>query len=289
MENNYKTLTFEEYQEKILELYEDIYTIFEILDIKWWVHSGTLLGIIRHQNKMIPWDDDIDLMVTIKNWMKYKKEIETRLVEKSIYSFDFSLELSELSSFPFIKFVSKEKFYVLDKRERTKEAVSPFVDLFLSCPKNEFSNNEWKKISKKFTTKWIYNKGFDRCLHLQNSKIKKCILNLSTYPLKMFSSNKNIEAYLKRGLESEKDWNILRRFDKWSNRENSWNINNGLIETKLHNKKAYISKYYAEELIQEFGQNWKIEKKTIPHIFQDKKSFKRDIYISNFIDNIDNK
>ncbi|WP_367209630.1 LicD family protein [Sphingobacterium sp. R2] len=33
------------------------------LDVKIFLHAGTLLGSIRHSGKIMPWDDDIDLMV----------------------------------------------------------------------------------------------------------------------------------------------------------------------------------------------------------------------------------
>lgn len=282
MEN--KIITFKEYQKKVLDLYEEIYLIFDSLSIRWWVHSGTLLGIVRHKNKMIPWDDDIDMMLTIKDWRNHNREIIKKLEEKNIYTFDFYLKLDHLSSFPFIKFVSNEKFLVKNEEQVTDEAVSPFVDLFLSCPSAEFTQKEWNKIKKWHNIKWIFGKGFDRCLHCQNSKIKKNLLNLFTYPIKLFNSKESFSFYSKRAEESESDWQIVKRFDKWSGRKNYWNLKSGLLETKIENKKAYIAKNYEKELKEEFGLYWNIEKREIPHIFKNQKNFKRDVYISNFID-----
>lgn len=282
MEN--KIITFKEYQQKALDLYEEIYLIFDSLDIRWWVHSGTLLGIIRHENRMIPWDDDIDMMITIKAWRNHNQEIIKRLEEKCIYTFDFYLKLDHLSSFPFIKFVSKERFLVKSDGLVTSEAVSPFVDLFLSCPSAEFTPKEWNKVKKWHNIKWIFRDGFNRCLHYQNSRIKKNLLNLLTYPIKLFASNEKASFYTKRAEESKDDWKIVRRFDKWSYRKNCWDLKHGLIETKIENKRAYIAKNYKQELKEEFGSNWNIEKREVPHIFKNQKNFKRDIYISDFID-----
>ncbi|APU97932.1 hypothetical protein BV902_17635 [Sphingobacterium sp. B29] len=40
------------------------------LDVKIFLHAGTLLGSIRHSGKIMPWDDDIDLMVKKEDLIK---------------------------------------------------------------------------------------------------------------------------------------------------------------------------------------------------------------------------
>lgn len=289
MENKINTISFKEYQDKVLELYEKIYTIFDILNLKWWVHSGTLLGIIRHDNKMIPWDDDIDMMTTFKIWGQYKETIKNELLNNEIFTFDFLNDLNSLSSFPFVKFVSKDKFYVNYEGNKTTDPVRPFVDLFFACPSNEFSNKEWKRIKKFNETKWIFGKGFDRCLNFQNSPIKKHLMNISTLPIKLFFSDDKLTKYKNRAINSDENWNIVRRFDKWSNRKNSWDLINGIKKTIINDKIAYISTNYVLELTEEFGEGWYSEKVNKSHIFTNQNNFKRDIFINRFIDNTYNK
>ena len=68
---------------------EDIHAVqLEILDvvdkvckdngIQYFLSGGTLLGAVRHKG-FIPWDDDIDLWMTRKNFEKFKKVIKTQL------------------------------------------------------------------------------------------------------------------------------------------------------------------------------------------------------------------
>ena len=79
-----KTITVIEYKEKVLKLYEEVYKILEEELVPWWVHSGTLLGIKRHNSQMIPWDDDIDIMVPANIWKEKLGSINDKLWKKII-------------------------------------------------------------------------------------------------------------------------------------------------------------------------------------------------------------
>ena len=48
--------------------------------IRWFVHAGTLLGSAR-DGKMIPWDDDVDIMMTRNNYDKFIKVCREELEE----------------------------------------------------------------------------------------------------------------------------------------------------------------------------------------------------------------
>jgi len=65
----------------LIEILDEIDRICKKNDIKYFLSGGTLLGAIRHKG-FIPWDDDVDLWMTRKNFKKFKKAIKKDLDEK---------------------------------------------------------------------------------------------------------------------------------------------------------------------------------------------------------------
>lgn len=76
----------------LLEILDEIDRVCKKNDIKYFLSGGTLLGAIRHKG-FIPWDDDIDLWMTRKNYKKFKKVIKTDLDSK-YFSEDYYSNLS---------------------------------------------------------------------------------------------------------------------------------------------------------------------------------------------------
>ena len=62
-------------QKNLYKLLLEIDNICNEYDIDYFLAYGNSLGAIRH-NRFLPWDDDIDILITRENWDKLKKVIE---------------------------------------------------------------------------------------------------------------------------------------------------------------------------------------------------------------------
>ena len=54
-------------QKKLIEVLGDFHEFCVSNDIEYYVYGGTALGAVRHGG-FIPWDDDIDVIMTQKNF-----------------------------------------------------------------------------------------------------------------------------------------------------------------------------------------------------------------------------
>lgn len=277
------TINFKEYQEKVLDLYEEVYLLLEELGIKWWIHSGALLGLVRHDNELIPWDDDIDIMVTSKQWEENLSKIKSKVEMKGYSLIDFKfIQTNVRADIKFAKIIAKDSYAVEYNGKVTDGTTRPFIDIFFACPSETFSNRKWRKYERLSKTQWIYRKGFDR---FTTEKLKPRLTfwaNLGSYPLKVIRNKKKVEKFLNKPFNSKGDWSKVKRADNWSGRNFEYDLNAGLIEGRLAGRKAIYSKNYEEELICSYGNDWNTTKKRNPHLFGGKR-IEHDIYIKDFL------
>ncbi len=117
-------------QQGSAKLLERFKLICDKLNIKFWLHGGSLVGAVRH-NGFVPWDDDIDISMMRSDYEKLKAYIE-----KSEYY--------EIAEYYYISLTCRSY------RFRRKDLdVSFFIDIFLYDDyTNEYENiiDDWKKM-----------------------------------------------------------------------------------------------------------------------------------------------
>ncbi len=137
MINNIKKVKFEEYQKILMDSFKLINDFFINEKIKWWAHSGTLLGAVR-DGGLIAWDDDIDMSMTIDDWVKNRDKIK-RFLESINWEGFCSIETRALDA---TRFFSKD--YIIVEYEGNEYLTKPFIDVMLSVPKNKISKPKRK-------------------------------------------------------------------------------------------------------------------------------------------------
>lgn len=282
-----KKLTLVEYQNEVLKVYEYLNSILKKNNVKCWAHSGTLLGIIRHNDEFIPWDDDLDVMVSYKefseNWKKISDEINKPSSDFYIINYDTN-EDNLYSNINFARIFMKKKLDIEFQWRDYKNR--PFVDIFFSGPSNTFNTEKkWYKYDRYSRMSWIVEKGFNRYPRFQNNKKLIFKKNLKTIGAKLVYHRWWMNRYLAkpRNLDNG-DWTKLRRIDAWSKRKVIYDTEKFIIR-KIRGVDILVSNNWEDEILNTFGPNWKDYKIKKPH-FANKRSklHKRNIQSDKFLD-----
>ena len=110
----------------LFEMLCDIKTICEKHKIKYMLSGGSVLGAVRHKG-FIPWDDDIDVMLTRSNYEKLSQIIRKEYSEK----FLIVEPLDKNYYFKMPKLLLKNSIYTELAAAGTPEHHMIFIDLFI--------------------------------------------------------------------------------------------------------------------------------------------------------------
>lgn len=116
-----------ELQNYSLQIMKVIHDFCEENGIKYFMAEGSLLGAVRHQG-VIPWDDDIDIGMLRKDFVKFLKLWNKRKIKNCRL-----LHFSTYKKYylPFAKIVlDEETGFTVNEKYLPKEFQGPFVDIF---------------------------------------------------------------------------------------------------------------------------------------------------------------
>lgn len=99
-----KQLTLKEIQEEELICLKKTTEVLDKYNLKYYLWAGTLLGAVRHHG-FIPWDDDVDLLMSRPDYDKLLKLILAGKIDIPNYEF-VSYELGN-GKLPFLKVINK--------------------------------------------------------------------------------------------------------------------------------------------------------------------------------------
>lgn len=123
-------------QNRLLEILQFIDSVCKENGIKYWLSSGTCLGAVRHGG-FIPWDDDADIEMHIKE----SKRLKEAIIKKNDPRFkilDHSFDHEYTNQF--FKVIDLKPFKTLTPHEtiytRHLKFKGPFVDVFAITPSN---------------------------------------------------------------------------------------------------------------------------------------------------------
>lgn len=133
VENETKTYDLSKVHGANLKLLKEIDRICRKYKIKYALDSGTLLGAIRHGG-FIPWDDDVDVVMTRKNYEMFQKVVRRELSEGM--TFIEPNQYHDCKAFfdfvPRILYDKSQKFAESEKMAFYDEKISKlWVDIFI--------------------------------------------------------------------------------------------------------------------------------------------------------------
>lgn len=123
-------------------------------NIQYMLAYGTLLGAVRHKG-FIPWDDDIDVMLTRPNYCKLVKAFESEKYLYNRYQF-VSIHNNDEYFAPLAKIYDSKTKVVQHYGQIEKPEIGLYIDLFIieALPINEKKQIECFKEADKLRKAW---------------------------------------------------------------------------------------------------------------------------------------
>lgn len=240
-------------QKKLYELLTKFDGLCKKFGIVYYLGGGSALGAVRHKG-FLPWDDDVDLYITRKNYLKLLE------VEDQFFDDDFVLVNSD--KYPrygntLVRCVDTHSTAITKARMVDETPKGQFVELFIldPLPRDKDEQSTW------FTKHWIYTELLSYAFCVCNVRIASHIDEELYYSyLKKYKTLgrkkvlKELEEYLFTIDESQADQYCSR-----------WGFRNLIYNIEWFGEPRYVPfedtflpvAAYAENVLRfDYGDNW---------------------------------
>ena len=168
-----KDYTTKEIQDVILSIVKDIDAFCKENEITYYLMGGSALGAMRHKG-FIPWDDDLDIFMTVDNYRKF-----LRLFEEKGDKNKYFLQKENTEEWPLFlsRVCLKGTTMISDEfKFNMKQHHTVFVDIMClySAPSNEFSHKK-----QYIASQLLRVNALAKCNFPNESMIKRVALHLS--------------------------------------------------------------------------------------------------------------
>lgn len=152
-----------------LQILLEIDKICKINEIEYFIFYGTLLGAVRHKG-FIPWDDDIDIVMTKENYDRFKECFSSQ----KLFLQDIETDKHFFSPL-FAKVLFNNTTMLEQENVFLKAKNGVWVDIFILRECDSFDSKAYKKLSslKKYFTRKVYCKRL-----LKTQKINSILAGL---------------------------------------------------------------------------------------------------------------
>jgi len=175
-----------------LEILKDVDKFCKKNNIKYCLGEGTLLGAVRHHG-FIPWDDDIDILMTRENFDKFVSKYQSKNYELEY----FNTIPDHWVPFAKVRIIRETEFMIPTRTTKTFKYKGPRIDVFpldyVPCMSSKKQDFQWKKI--KFWKSILKNK----VLAVEKKKKKYYYL---IYPIARMFPYKLIVKIIKNNLQN---------------------------------------------------------------------------------------
>ena len=229
-------------------------------NIKYFLAYGTAIGAARHKG-FIPWDDDIDVSMTMDNYNKFTKIAPNELRDSIFFQ---TLETDKYTHLYWNKLRKKNTFCKSSSEERLKMNLGICIDIFplAKYPKSEkLQRIFWKKL--KIGTIILETKLYKAKQKKVNLKGKILYSFLSLIPLKIL--NRIAKNNFNKVLNYDGDYDYYVEYSEFYNRIDLFPkkmIEENLINIEFEGKKFLMLKDYDGYLKIRYGDYMKLPPKS---------------------------